>query len=311
MDSFLPVTAQDYKSVLDCKSKIIKTRLGDVECAIYGEGPAILAVHGGGAGGFLSGLAMSECFIKNGFQIIAPSRPGYFRTSLERGVTLEQQADLLVALLDALKIDSIAVLGASAGGPPSYLMAHYYPKRVSALIEIDSCSLHYTKGQEITKLQQKIFLSQPGLWLTNFFAKYFPAATVKSFLKAESTLGKHELKQRVKNIVKDPVKLAFIQTFTKIMSQYSLQKKGTLNDLDRLFEIDKLTLDKIICPTLIIHGDADSDVPLSNAEYAHKSIKGSELKIISKGSHLGFWVSDDAENVQKESVEWLRDHIGK
>jgi pimeloyl-ACP methyl ester carboxylesterase len=70
--------------------------------------------------------------------------------------------------------------------------------------------------------------------------------------------------------------------------------------------IDKLPLDNIRCPTLIIHGDADNDVPPRDAEYAHAAIAGSELLWINKASHIGFWTADDAYKVQEYAVDWLK-----
>ena len=70
--------------------------------------------------------------------------------------------------------------------------------------------------------------------------------------------------------------------------------------------IDRLPLDKISAPTLIIHGDADNDVPPHDAEYAREAIAGSQLLWIDKGSHIGFWVADDAYKVQKYALDWLR-----
>jgi pimeloyl-ACP methyl ester carboxylesterase len=308
MNSFSPVTAQEYTACLDYPSKIIETKLGSVECAVRGEGPALLSVHGGGCGGFDSGMVMAECFRKNGFKIVSPSRPGYLRTPIERGTSFEEQADLLAALLDAMELPSLAVIGASAGGPPSYLLAQRHPEKVSALLEIDSACIHYTKAQELSKIEETLYLSRPGLWLVDFFARRFPAAMVRNFLETESTLEKHELGERVRQVVKDPAKLAFIQVFTKMMSDYAPRKTGTDNDIKYMCEIDRLPLEHIACPTLIMHGDADADVPIAHAEYAHHAIKGSEMRIIHRASHIGFFVSDEAEQVQQEAVAWLRKH---
>lgn len=188
MNSFYPVTSEEYLECLKSPSGMIETRFGPVEYASRGEGPVLLSVHGGGAGGFDSGLIMCECFRKNGFRVISPSRPGYLRTPLERGASFEEQADLLAAFIDALGLNSVAVAGASAGGPPGYLMAQRHPGRVKSLIEIDSCCAHYTKAREISKIQEALYLSKPGLWLIDFFARHFPEAMVKNFIETESTL---------------------------------------------------------------------------------------------------------------------------
>ena len=83
---------------LEGNSKVIKTQLGLVEYAEFGNsGPIILEIHGS-PGGF------DQIFETKGFKTIAPSRPGYLRTPLSSGESPENQARLFNALLDELKI---------------------------------------------------------------------------------------------------------------------------------------------------------------------------------------------------------------
>ena len=81
------------------------------------------------------------------------------------------------------------------------------------------------------------------------------------------------------------------------------------NDLDIMQSIDKLPLNKVVCPALIIHGDSDNDVPPAQGKYAADTIADAELYRIDKGSHMGFWLADGAEDVQKYAVEWLQGKI--
>lgn len=309
MDPFISLTSDDLSGCIEYPSEIIETSVGPVEYAIRGEGPVLVAVHGG-PGGYDQGLLLAECFRKNGFKIVALSRPGYLRTPLECGASKEGQAGAVAALIDALGLVRPAVVGASAGGPSSYLLAQLYPDKVGALLEIDSVCQRYTKGQELNKAEEMIYLSKTGLWLMDFFMRHFPATMVKGFLETESTLEKHELGERVKEVLKDPVKLAFVQEMSKTMlNEYELRKAGVMNDLEQLASIDQLPLGNISCPALIMHGDADADVRPADAEYAHGAIKGSELYWIKGGSHIGFWIADGAEDAQRHALQWLREHV--
>ena len=306
MGNFQHVTPEECQACLTYPSKTIKTSVGIVEYADRGDGPVLLAVHGG-PGGYDQGLGIGEVFRKAGFRIIAPSRPGYLGTSLQLGKTPAEQGDMLAALLDALKLSKVAVVGCSAGGPPSYQLAERHPDRVSALIEIDSVSTRYHKTQDINKLETALYLSKPGLWLIDFCMRHFPTAIVKNFIETESTLTQHELSEHVKNIVNDKNKFAFLSFLFQTMStQYSRRKAGVDNDVAELFLIDKLPLSHISCPTLIIHGNAESDVPPSDVEYAHQAIKNSELYWIDKASHIGFWTADSAYEAQEYAIDWLR-----
>lgn len=285
-------------------AQTIETAAGPVEYAARGQGPPLLCVHGG-PGGYDQGLGLGEVFRVNGFQIIAPSRPGYLGTPLATGRTPEEQADALAALLDALGIENLPVIGASAGGPPTYLLAARHPHKVSCLLEIDSVCLKYQPNA--TPLEEKLYLSKADIWLVRFLLEHFPESTIKSFLKTESTLELHELAARVKEILQDDRKFAFLRFLLATMSQRLEERRDGLdNDEVQMAAITRLDLAPIACPTLIIHGDADKDVPHGHGEYAHAAITGSELYRISGGSHVGFWLAAEADKAQDYALNWLR-----
>jgi pimeloyl-ACP methyl ester carboxylesterase len=300
------VTAQDMWECLRFPSQTIETKHGKVEYALRGEGPVALIAHGG-PGGYDQALLLGELFRKSGFKILAPSRPGYLGTPLNFGKTAGEQGDFMAGLLEALEIPSALMIGASGGGPASYQLAQRHPGMVKALLVIDGIAMNYTKVADISKSEEWIYLSAPGQWLMGFLFKHCPSAVVKNFLQTESTLEKHELGQRVKEIVHDENKFALIDAmFQTMSSRFDQRKAGAENDVALGAAIDKLPLDQIACPTLIIHGDADNDVPPRDAKYAHEAIAGSDLLWIKEASHIGFWTADDAYKVQKYAVDWLK-----
>jgi pimeloyl-ACP methyl ester carboxylesterase len=301
-------TPDELKACLNHPAKVVDTAQGPVEYAERGEGPPLLCVHGG-PGGYDQGLILGEFFRANGFKIIAPSRPGYLGTPLATGDTVEEQAKALAALLDALQIKAAVAMGASAGGPPSYMLAALYPEKAQALVEIDSVCLTYKP--EVSPLQEKMFLSRAGIWLTRFFIDHFPEAAIKSFLKTESTLERQEILARARHIVADESKLAYLKLLIATMSErFAARQDGVHNDLAQYAALTQLPLAPITCPTLIIHGSADKDVPPSHAEYAHATITGSELYWIPGGSHVGFWAADEAETAQEHALSWLQQKLG-
>ena len=61
---------------LDPRPVMIKTRLGVVECAVVGEGAAILLLHAA-MGGYDQGLLPGRAALGNaGYRFIAVSQPG-------------------------------------------------------------------------------------------------------------------------------------------------------------------------------------------------------------------------------------------
>ncbi len=307
LDDYQIVTAEDLRACLSFPSQTIETVCGQVEYSIRGEGPTVLIGHGG-PGGYDQALVLGELFRKNGFRIIAPSRPGYLNTPLQHGKTAEEQGDFMAAILDALKIPSVIMVGASGGGPCSYQLAQRHPEKVTALVVIDGIAMRYTKADDINKIEEWMYLSKPGQWLTGFFFKHFPASAVKSFLQTESTLTKHDMGRRVKEIMGDENKFALVDAmFQTMCTRFEERKVGAENDIAMGAAIDRLPLDSIDCKTLIVHGDADNDVPPRDAEYAHASIAGAQLLWIDKASHIGFWTAEDAYKVQRYVLDWMKE----
>lgn len=300
------VTVEDLQDCLAAPAKILKTQSGQFEYSIRGEGPPLLISHGG-PGGYDQALIIGELFRKNGFQIIAPSRPGYLGTPLNGWTTAEKQGDFMAAFLDGLGIQKTGVISVSGGGPAAYQLSQRHPDRVSRQIIIDGIAMNYTKGDDINPIEEWMYLSKPGQWLTGFLFNHFPAQVVKSFLQTESSLDRHEIGQRVKEIISDKNKFAMMDAMIKTMcGRFKERKSGAENDIALGKAIDRLPLDAVSCPTLIIHAREDNDVPPRDAEYAHQAISGSQLLWIEKASHIGFWTADDAYKIQKFALDWLR-----
>lgn len=68
-----------------------------------------------------------------GARVITIDRPGFGRSDLHPGRTLRGWADDVVQLLDALALDSVAVVGISGGGPHAIAVGIGAPERVRRL----------------------------------------------------------------------------------------------------------------------------------------------------------------------------------
>lgn len=289
------------------ESKIMDTDLGPVEYAIVGSGKPILAFHGGG-GGYDMSVLIYQMFTDAGFSLICLSRPGYLRTPLSSGRTFSEMVDLAAVLLDKLGIKEVGVVGASAGGPPTYEFAIRHPEKAKAIVVIDGISRNY-KYKPVGKVAEKLFLSDPGQKFQLWLIKMLPKQVTKEILALEGDLTPDELKERVQHIVDDPVKLDYIMKFYSSMYPYSERKEGTWNDVEQGNALDKLDVGKITCPALIMHGTRDSDVSIGDSEYAAENISDSELYLIEGGTHFGFWVSDHAKEAQEKAIGFFREHL--
>jgi len=304
-NAWIAPTPEDLQACLDTPSTIVETAAGPVEYAVRGQGPVVLCVHGG-PGGYDQGLVLGEVFRRNGFQVLSVSRPGYLGTPLATGPSPTAQADALAALLDRLGMEAVRVVGASAGGPSTYLLAARHPDRVRALLEIDAVCRSYRPSCSDVTL--KLSITPLGLKLTAFLAEYFPKTAISGLLASESSLKKKALKERVAHVMADPLKQATFHCIIHTFADRAEERHaGVLNDLAITAELGDLPLVGVRCPTLIIHGEADSDVTPDHARYAAGAIAGARLEWIGAGSHMGFWLADTAEDMQRLAVAWLRD----
>ena len=90
---------------------------------------------------------------------------------------------------------------------------------------------------------------------------------------------------------------------------YKERKTGLWNDVETEAALGKIEVNKIKCPTLIMHSNRDNDVVMEHADYAVSEIPDAEFFLIEGGTHFGFWVSDHASEAKKKAVAFFRDHL--
>lgn len=286
-----------------------ETARGPIEYTLEGTGgPVVMMVHGG-IGGHDQGRVMAAGWVdEREYRILCPSRPGYLGTPLESGPAMEEQADLLAALLDHLGIDKVAIVSASAGGPPGYTFASRHPDRVWAMVAIDCVSGFYELSEKVGPVAEVLFLNSLGQKVTNLLEKVSPASFLRQLFMSEAYFSKKQMSEHIEAAIRDPRQLAFVHAFMQTMFPYHTRKAGTENDVAIFGTYRRLALDAIGCPTLIVHGTHDADVKFYDGVYAHESIRGSERHWIEYGSHLGFWVSPGANAAQEAARAFLEKH---
>ena len=111
---------------------------GTVEYRLERRGEAVVVVFHGGH--VRAGLAVGEdVFAAAGCTLLAPSPPGYGRTPLTTGTSVEGFTDVVRALCADLGIIRItAVVGISGGGPTAATMAARHADLVERLILISA-----------------------------------------------------------------------------------------------------------------------------------------------------------------------------
>lgn len=111
----------------------VETRFGQISLVEQGAGPVALFVHGLPLCGYQWRDVMAP--LSGARRCIAPDLMGlgYSEVAAGQDVSFAAQADMLVALLDALKIDQVDLVGNDTGGGISQILTAKYPQRVRSL----------------------------------------------------------------------------------------------------------------------------------------------------------------------------------
>lgn len=100
----------------------------------YGDprGTPVVLLHGT-PGGRLMSAPRSEAYAALGIRLVATDRAGFGGTDALPGRSVLDQADDVLAVLDAVELDSAVLVGGSGGGPHALAVAVRAPERVRAV----------------------------------------------------------------------------------------------------------------------------------------------------------------------------------
>lgn len=269
---------------LDQRSTVLQTAHGDVQLAREGQGPPVLAIHGG-PGGFDQGLAWCRHLWNGGCEVIAVSRPGYLRTPLQSGSESYSQADLYAAALDALNIERVAIMGFSSGGPSAVHFAARHPDRTKALF-LDTAILQPYQPP-ISAFQRATFESGFVIWLSLLMVASWPTLMARLMVDGLSKgLSTKQKKMAAAWITSDPRRLQSLQQQSSSVAPRRHRRAGWVNDQAIESDLAPLPFANVAAPTLIAHGTNDAVVPVEHATNAVERIPGAELILVDEGHHL-------------------------
>ena len=277
-------------------SVLIATRCGPIEYQEAGEGIPLLMVHGSG-GGHDQGMAFAGKLATKGVRVIAMSRFGYLRTPMPIDASPQAQADAHVCLLDALNVRQAAILGGSAGAPSAMQMAIRHPDRVSALVllvpltykpstQADSAEVMSPSTERMmTRLLGSDFIFWVGLHVArDQVIKYVLATPPEQFASAS------------------PQERARINAILDNILPVSARAQGLLSDTAVGKNMQRMSLELIHAPTLIISTRDDRYGTYASAEYTASQIAGAKFIGFNEGGHV--WVGHD-EQIQAEILKLL------
>jgi pimeloyl-ACP methyl ester carboxylesterase len=255
---------------------------GRVEYRLDRRGEAVVWVFHGGH--VRAGLALGEeVFAAAGDTVLAPSRPGYGRTPLSTGRSVEGYTDMVRALCAHLGIDRVAaVVGVSGGGPTAATMAARHADLVERLILVSAVGWLPFPDRR-TRLGAHLMFAAMTEQLTwagvHALARAAPDACLRMMLRSLSTRPVGEVVAALR--AEDRAML--LALFAQMRSG-----RGFLNDLRPTPDITA----RIDQPTLVIATRTDRGVPFAHAQSLASTIRHAQLVESRAHSHF-VWLGPD------------------
>ncbi len=300
----------DQLASLDSGSELAETKKGPIEYVDRGEGPTLLVFHDA-PGGYDQAMLLGSLVPEEEFHLVAPSRPGYLRTPLTTGQSLAEQADAMAALIETMGLSSVAVLASSFGAPAAMHFAGRYPDKVWALVLLSpattmSASDQRPLGINLGQLVNDRLEGDFGAWLAVETLQREPRKLIEGIVQAESDATQTEREALVEHILDHSDQQEWFESLIGTFIPPSAREAGVRNDLQQLRTFNELPLEKIVVPTLIIHGTADKVIPISEAEAMAARIPGATFHRVEGAGHL-VELGPKAAEVQNKILEFLRE----
>src|SRR5215207_2141601 len=234
------------------------------------KAPAVVLIHGFAS----STLVWSKVFLQfaaAGYRVIAPDMLGYGYSAKPRNgeYTIAGQAKLLTRFLDAVEIPRAIVVGCSYGGAVAATCALDYPDRVEKLILVGAVNNNRPLAFKLMR----------------FFGSPVLGDVVSPLLIGSRRL----LRRRMKRVYD---RHAWAMDERRVDARHlPLRAAGTqraIINTVRRWDAERISRDAhlITQPTLLLWGENDREIPLSDGEHLQAEIPGSRLIVFLKCGHL-------------------------
>jgi 3-oxoadipate enol-lactonase len=248
----------------------IKANGIDIHYEISGSGPVIAFAHS--LGSDLSIWAAQKSALAGRHTVLCYDIRGHGQTSATSGAyDFDMLANDVIALLDALKIDTASFVGISLGGMIGQALVLTAPERLEKLVLADTTS-RYPPGAQATWPERIRQIESAGL-------EPLIAPTLERWFTASYRAAHPDVTTRIGNLIGTTPVAGYV---------------GCCHAIAGLDFTNRLTVVKT--PTLVLVGDQDAGTPPAMAQEIAAAIPGARLEIIPAAAHLSNIEQADAFN---------------
>lgn len=251
----------------------------DLFYSVRGSGPPVVLLHPFPA----NHCFWEECapYLENRYQLVLPDLRGHGDSQPGEGpATMEKHAHDLALLCDELEIGRAVFAGVSIGGYVLFEFWRQFRERVAALVlantraGADSDEGRASREKSILQVQQR-----------------GPAPFIESMLGR--ALGETTLRARMDRVEAARVMMSrmTVMGITAVLQGLSARPDSTS------------TLNTIGVPSLLLAGEEDTIVAISEAEFMHRQIRNSRVQIVPKAGHYAAF--EQPEYMGRLLREWL------
>jgi len=148
------------------------------------------------------------------------------------------------------------------------------------------------------------WLTDLAAWGVHLLARYWPGLLVRTFFQASEVLEPDKARERRLYVQRHPEQLIFFRHLVASGMPLTLRQTGIWNDLHQYAQLPVYALERLTCPTLVLHGRADGNVPLAHAEFVARTAPKAELFVFEDCGHL-IWVGPGAGQARERVLAFL------
>lgn len=228
-----------------------------------GAGDPVLLVHGSGPGvTAYANWRLTIPELATRYRVVAPDMAGFGHSDKPGGYGMKLWTAQLIALLDALGLDRVSLVGNSFGGGLALRVAVEHPDRVHRLVLMGAAGVEFP----ITEGLDAVWGYQPSLENMRTIMDYF--AYSRDLVDDELAKIRYEAS------ILPGIAEAFAEMFPAPRQRWVTE-----------LATDEALLGQIPHETLIVHGRDDQVIPLSNSVRLHELIERSELHVFGRCGH--------------------------